>query len=459
MPRHVLAAVCLLSVPLVHAQEIVSERAEEGPALTVYQQDLALVRERRTVELPKGRVELVVNGISRQIVPESSSVVAQGLEVSSINYLPVTLTPEALLERYIGKAVTVVHRAPLNGAPAREQGTLLSAGNGRPLVRIGDRVEIGGPDAPWQLAFDSVPADLRGKDSLVVELDSASRGRRTLDLTYLTRGLSWQADYLLELDERGREARLSAWATLDNRTGMPVQNAKVRLVAGAPNQVRQPQPMYAARAMKAEAADMAQEALHDYRVYTLSEPVDLLGQQRKQVRLLAPRQVPLVREYETEGHALHLTADPQDTPVQVLLKLRNEAPRLGQPLPAGTVRVYGDGPGKQLQFLGEDHMPQSVPGQELELKLGSATELSSKRTPASSNRIDQNTTEVEWVIELRNAKSEPVTVTVVEHLPGDWRILEESDKHRKAAAQEAHWRLEVPAQGKRELRYRAQLRL
>ncbi len=461
MSKHVAAAVfCFLALPAVQAQPLQSEGPRQAPSLTIYQDDLALVREQRSVELPKGRSELVIGQISQQILAESVTVKSSGVEVTSINYLSANLNVDSLVERHIGRPVTLIYHAPAAGDGDRVQGILLGGSGDRPLVRVGDRIEIGGPDAPWRLAFDAVPADLRGQDALVVELESAGAGRRALELAYLTRGLSWQADYVLELDaEESGQGRLSAWATLDNRTGLTVQGAQVRLVAGSPNQVRTPAPAYATRALKAEAADMAQEAVGDYRLYTVPDPVVLQGQQRKQVRLLAPRAVKTVRRYEIEGYALGTQQEPREQAARVILTLRNEAPALGQPLPAGLLRVYAPDSRKELQFLGEDRMPQSVAGQALELRLGSASEVSGKRTALSARRIDQNTTEVEWAVELRNGKRQPVTVEVVEQLPGDWQILSESHRHQRKTAQQARWSLEVPAGGTAELRYRAQVRL
>lgn len=432
--------------------------AQAALDLAIYQQGLSLVSEERTLEIGLGPQELVLDQISRRLLPESVQLSGQGLDVRAVNHLPATLTPQSLLREYLGKPVNVVHVDPRGGQVMREPGVLLSAG-AHPVVRVGERVEIIDPTGPRRLEFDALPAGLRGRDALVVELTNQTRGPQSLQLTYLTQGLGWQADYVLALPTEGSMAELSGWASIENRTGTDYVDADVRLVAGEPNQPApgRPETMMMSKA-GAPSADTAPQASFDYHVYPLPEPLTLRDEQRKQVRLLAARPVPVEREYRFGETQFHLGAEPAFQSAALWLRLSNEAPSLGMPLPAGIVRVYGQSAEGRPQYLGADSIGHVAAGNPLTLRVGQAFDVTGRRTPLSERRVDQNTVERAWKVELRNAKATPVTVTVAETFHGDWRVLEESQPHRKVSAQQAEWRVAVPAGGQSTLSYRVQSR-
>jgi hypothetical protein len=445
-----LAAATALSSAVATAA-MPSAETQAGVSLTVYQQGVALVRDERTVDLGLGPARLLVPNVSREIVPGSALVSGQGgLTVQSIREVTPTLTAAALLERHIGRPVTVLWEDR-----AVEQGVLVGVDGERPIVRIGERIEIGGRGAHWRLALDSVPDELTARHGLVLELDNSVRGPQSLELVYLSRGLGWQADYVGGLDAQSSLLRLNAWATISNDTGTRYRDAQVQLLAGDVNQ-QLPQPAM----MRAEsaAADLPAAAVFDYHLYTLEAPLTLLPGQRTQVSLFGEREVPVLKEYRLSGDALAQPSEPQPVPVTVHLLLENTAPALGQPLPAGTVRIYGEGPQGQLQLLGQDRIAQTASGQSLELLLGSAFDVTAERMQTSYQRIDPNTVELGWQLRLRNAKDTPVRVAVREHLAGDWRLLEASQPPRAQEAHRLQWEVEVPANGEQTLNYRVQVR-
>ena len=180
--------------------------------------------------------------------------------------------------------------------------------------------------------------------------------------------------------------------------------------------------------------------------------------QRTQVSLLSERDVPVTREYRITSHAFGRISEPQKLPVSVLLKLDNSAPGLGEPLPAGIVRVFGEGDRAQLHLLGEQQIGHIAASEEFELTLGNAFDVTGERTQTSYRKIDQNSAEIGWKIELRNARQEPVTVMLDERLPGDWRLLESSQPPQEREAQRLIWAVEVPAGGAQTLSYQVQAR-
>lgn len=432
--------------------------AQAAVGLTVYQQGLALVRDERTLELGLGEGEVLISDVSGQIVPGSTQVNGQGsLQVKALHYVSANLTPQALLQRHVGRLISVLRTDPRTGAEVRQPATLLGVEGDRPIVRIDDRVEIGGEGAPWRLVFDEVPADLTGRDGLLLELSNQTRGPQSLELVYLSRGLSWQADYVGVLDPQGRNLRLSGWASIANDTGSTFDQARIQLVAGDIQQAARPGPLLAMEASRAQG-DMARQAGFDYHTYALETPVTLTPGRRTQVSLLGDRQLPVEREYRVVGESFHPLGEPQELAVEVRLKLPNQAPTLGEPLPAGIVRIYGEAAGGQLQLLGEDRIDHTAVGEELELTVGRAFDLSGRRIQTSYRKIDQQTAESAWRLELRNAKNVPVTVRVEERLPGDWRVLEASQEPARRDAHSLEWSVEVPAGGTRELTYRVQTR-
>jgi hypothetical protein len=314
----------LLGAATAAAEPITTAADQAALSMTVYQQGLALVRDERTVELDLGRSRLGVLDVSDQIIPESVLVSGQGLVLHAAGYAGVSLTPRNLLAHYIGKTVRVVYREPQPGAPAVVEGVLLSATDGVPIVRIGDRVEIGGPGAPWRLAFDAVPEALRGQPTLTLDLENATRGPQSLVVTYLSQGLSWQADYVGVL-QNDDSLLFSGWVSLENHTGTAYPSARVQLLAGDLHRPDEVRPMRErVSAAEVQQADLPNEPVLDYHVYSLPEPISLLPAQRRQLPLLAPRQVPLEREYRASSEAFRHA--PEEEPVPVTVTVAEQLP-------------------------------------------------------------------------------------------------------------------------------------
>lgn len=461
VPVRALSALSLMLAASAVGATSVTTTADEQASLsmTVYQQGFSLVRDVRTVELGLGRQALKVSDISNQIIPESALVAGDALTLHAADYSGISLTPENLLQRYVGKAVRVLYDDPPAGTPGEESGVLLSAADGVPVVQIGDRVEIGGARAPWRLAFAEVPTDLHGRPTLSLDLESSARGPQSLSLTYLTNGVSWQADYVGTLQGDDKMV-FSGWVSVRNDTTTSFRDATVRLLAGDVNQPDQIMQMKSGMVRMAEAssADMARQPLADYHLYELPEPLTLLPEQRQQVRLLAPKTIPIEREYRVEGDAVRHVPEEEDVPVAIRLHLANDKPALGVPLPAGIVRIYAEGPQGHPQYLGEDRINHTAQGQDVKLRVGNAFDIAAKRTTLNYRRIDPQTAELEQQIRLINRKQQPVTIVVAERLPGDWEILSSNHQHQKVSAQLAEWRIEVAAGAEERLTYRARVR-
>lgn len=449
-------------------------------AVTIYNQDLALIRDQRQLSLPAGRVDLAFRDVSARIQPQTallrapSADRAQSLRVIEQNFDFDLLTPDKLLENYVGREVGLIRTHPTTGEETEETATVLAANDGV-VLKLADRIETGRlSQFPYRLVYRDIPDTLRERPTLVMRLDNPNPAAQTLELSYLSAGLSWQADYVAELSADETRLDLTGWVTLDNRSGTSYPQAQLQLVAGEVNRASQPPDMMfnelAQKRLLAEAAaPMAEEALFEYHLYSLAEPTTIADNQSKQVSLLAATGVKVRKELliqgDTGSYQRARGALAQDLDVQVFLELTNDTDsNLGLPLPAGTLRVYKQDRNGQAQFIGEDRIDHTPTHKQIRVLLGQSFDVTAERrqsefTKRSGSGPWQYEYDSAFEVVVNNAKPEPVEVKLQERLPGDWKILEESAPHAQGNAQIAVWTLQVPAEGSTTLRYRARVRL
>ena len=474
-----LAAAALLVVTLAvgpaQAQEQRSTLADQQEvAVTIYNDNLALVKDVRKVPLKAGASALAFRDVSARMRAETAlmrSLSSPGaLRVQEQNFDFDLLTPQKMLEKYVGKQVKVVRTHPTTGAETVETATVLSANNGV-VLQIGQRIETG---VPGRLVFDDVPPNLRDRPTLVMNLQNTGPAQQDVELSYLTGGLSWKADYVVELNAAEDALDVSGWVTLTNTSGATYRNARLQLVAGDVNQVApematrgRPQLMAATAMAKAES-DVVEESLFEYHLYTLERPTTIAENQTKQVALLSAAGVPARRELVLQGADYYYQGLSGDLgtklKVAAFLEFDNkEASRLGVPLPKGVARVYKKDKSGNAQFIGEDRLDHTAKNEKVRLKLGNAFDVTADKKQTDFKRLS-NTSKFGFVAEsayevvLRNAKKEPVTVTVQEPIPGDWQMLAASQPHTKVSANMAVWKVTVPAEGKTVLTYRTLVR-
>ncbi|MCC5856527.1 MAG: DUF4139 domain-containing protein [Ectothiorhodospiraceae bacterium] len=426
----------------------------ESLTVTVYQQGQALIRDQRHVGLTEGRSALSLLDVSPGLRPETLMLRGEtDLRLHAQRWEQALLNRQALLEAHLGRVVEL-RRDDGAGGEAVARGVLRSALNGEAVVELEDGVEVVAPGSAWRIRFPALPTGLRAEPGLVLDLESASPGRQLVELLYLTDGLGWRADYVLDL--RDAYLELTAWATLENSTGMDFGQATVRLVAGEPSR-RGDVPM--ARALMTEADGLRARPEADYRLYTLPEPVEISAAQRSQFPLFRASRVPIEREYRVHGVAWGPAPGVQNPPVTVHLRFRNQGEALDRPLPAGTARVYQRDAGGEPLFLGEDGLPASAPGSEVELTVGTAFDVTAQRAQTAYRRLGERAEEQAWQVVLRNTLERPAVVRVTEQVPGDWSLLKSShDPQQPSGAQGLEWQLEVPAGESVELTYRVEIR-
>ncbi|MFT7228282.1 MAG: hypothetical protein ACI8PW_000867 [Methylophilaceae bacterium] len=461
-----LSIISMSSLALESSSELRSTLDDQkSVAVTIYNSNLALVKDVRNIKLDSGFNAIAMRDVSAQIRPETAllrSLNAPGsLSLLEQNFDYDLLSPAKMLEKYVGKSVTIVKTNPKTGAETLERATVLSANNGV-VLKMGNRIETG---LPGRIVYDNVPANLRDRPTLITQLKNSGKKSQTVELSYLTGGLGWKADYVAELNAKEDRLNLSCWVTLSNTSGASYKNAKLQLVAGDVNQVqrniRRPMSknMRADVMMSEAAAPMSEEGLLEYHLYSLDHPTTIAENQTKQVALLSASYIPakkslLLRGADYYYHSQY-GAIGTKMKVDVFVSFDNkEEAKLGMPLPKGIMRVYKKDSRGNAQFVGEDAIDHTPKNEAIHLKLGSAFDVTADKKQTDFKKVSNRKYKTAFEITLKNAKKETITVTIQEPIGGDWRILSESAKHTKVNSRLAQWKIKVPAEGETKLTYR-----
>lgn len=436
--------------------------------ITVYNNNLALVREIRQVRLESGVGELRFMDVAEKILAESVRIQSLSnpslLGVLEQNYEFDLLNPNKLLEKYVGKEITLIQKKLENNTERMEnfKAELLSANEGQ-VWRINGQIVVN--PSYTSLVFPNLPENLIAHPTLIWLLENRGPSSQQLELSYLTDGLGWKSDYVMVLDESERTAGLTGWVTLNNECGASFSNARLKLIAGDVRRV-QPRPApkvadYSMVAARAEAG-FIEKAFFEYHLYDLQRPATLKNSQSKQITLLEAAGVQMQKELKIVGEAFLYqggTRGVQKQDVQVHMRFRNsEQNKLGIPLPAGTMRVYKrDTDGSQV-FVGEDAIDHTPKNEEVTVSLGNAFDVVAERKQMDFRRLAPDLLEIGMQVVLRNHKETDVMVTVEERLPGDWKIITSSHESEKADAGTLRFRITIPKNGESKLEYRAQIR-
>ncbi len=456
---------CLLIVAgSVQAQERTVTAADRSHlSVTVYGNGLAHVRDRRTVDLPAGISSVVFSDVGAMLDPTSTVVDSDtAVHVLEQSFQREVISEQTLLQRSIGKQVRIVRTHPTTGADITEEATVLAVDGGL-VLRIGNRIETG---TPGRIVFNSIPADLRSQPTLVLRLSPQAAGPKPITLSYLTGGLSWRADYAAFLDSG--TMRFEGRASLSNESGTAFRNAAVQLVAGDVHRVSsQPAAMpkvSRTMALGSDAANIVPDALGEQHLYALPGQVDLAERENKQVSLVNLAKAAIVREYVSEGYVgpSPQYGLPAQSHADMRISFRNSlADGLGMPMPGGVFRAYERDASGTPRFIGEDNIGHTPVDGKVTLSLGGAFDVTVQRSQTEFRILGKPVQSFESAqrIEIRNARNESVTVSVMETIGGDWTIGEESHPHRTTSSGMAEWQIPVPAGGRSLLTYKAKVQL
>jgi len=439
-------------------------------SITVYNSDLALVRDTRNITLRAGSFDLRFMDIAATVNPATihfRSLTSPGaVGVLEQNYEYDLLEPDKLLRKYVGREVTLVRTRQQGGSTVQEEvrARLLSYNNG-PVWQIGNEI-VTGLHAD-HIRFPELPGNLYSRPTLIWTLQNTGADKQRVEASYLATKLAWNADYVLTVARDDKAGDLDGWVTLSNGSGTSFPNARLQLVAGDLNRVRQELRQRLAPgsrvAVDAVQERMSQESFSDYHLYTLGRRTTINNSETKQVSMLSGTGVPMLKRYVVDGqafyyHNLQHPGAPLKDVVQVYYQFRNEAKAgLGAPMPAGIVRVYQADSKGGVQFVGEDRIGHTPKDETLKLKIGNAFDVICERNQIDFKKVGPSSHEVEYEITLRNHKTVPVSVEVNEPIGGTWRMLNASHEWKKTAAWAAQFSVPVAADGTAVLKYRVRI--
>jgi hypothetical protein len=477
----VIAAVFLIgsgynSIYSAEKQEVKSEAAlstlddQIGVALTIYNVNLGLVKDQRRTKLFTGIGDVRFMDVASQIIPASvhikSLVNPESLQVLEQNYEYDLLNPTKLLDKYVGKEVKLYTKNPNTEREEIVTATLLS-NNDQPIFKIGNEITFG---HPGRIIFPGVPENLNAKPTLVWMLQNTLPSMQKIEASYLTNGINWRSDYVVTLNDKDDKADLSGWVTIDNHSGTTYKNAKLKLVAGDVNRVKDANEykkklgrLAEKQALPAAAPQFKEDAFFEYHIYTLARPATVKDNQTKQISLVTADDIPVKKELLYQGanyyyYSLYSEAMPNQK-IGVFVEIQNKKEyNLGIPLPKGTVRVYKQDKEGSLQFVGEDSIDHTPEKEKIKIKLGDAFDVVGSRKQTDWKKIAYDTYEAAFEISLRNHKKEDVMVRVVEPIPGDWKMLNSSHDYTKSDAFAAEFNIPVPKDQEVKLTYRVRMR-
>lgn len=428
-----------------------AQTAQGDVAVTIYNNDIALVQDARTLTVPAGRSRQEFPDVSAQIRPETASLSGAGIAIVEQNFDYDLLSPDKLMEKAVGQTITIVRTNPATGAETREQARVLAA-NGGIVLQIGERIEVLRDDGlPVRVVFDKVPDNLRARPTLSVTIDAAKAGPVATRLSYLTPGLGWTSDYVMLFDEKTGAADMQGWVTLTNNSGTTYANARTLLVAGNVGGGRNRLGALTSTLEAAGTESGQRERLGDYYLYPLAERTTIAQAQQKQVSFLDVKGAPARKAYEFVNGWLGSNDTPRSAATAIKFSTSRQG-GLGDQLPAGTIRVYMRDQRGDPQFIGESRIDHTPMGSSLSIRTGEAFDVKVKTVVEERTRLSSRRWQTRMRYILSNARPEPVTVDVAQNgLWGDARVTAQSLEGNRVSADRIEWKVPVPANRTTEL--------
>jgi len=422
-------------------------------AVTVYNDDLGVVKDTRVMQIPKGKSEIRLTDVSERIDPTSVHIKFSG-NILEQNYQYDLASMDKILKRYINKKVRLIDS---KGNPI--EGILLTTGNQIVLkLESGGLIMIPNLDS-YRLYVDELPEGLITVPTLIWLVDSKKDGSQDIEVSYQTKGLSWQAEYVAVLNSSDTKMDFNSWVSINNYSGTSYPDANIKLVAGDVNRVSDPQGFYefeerdGIKLGRYAAATMFEEkSFFEYHIYELLRPSTIANNETKQISLFEVSDVKINKKYYYMTGSRYSSRDLSKVSVMVEFENKTEN-NLGMPMPKGKVRLYKSD-GKTLEFIGEDLIDHTAKNEKLKLKVGDAFDIVVEETLVNEKRISDKVYEYEYEIKIRNTKTEDIVVDVESNVYGNWEILSSTFKHEKKDARTIAFKVPVKKSAESVLNYK-----
>lgn len=473
----------------------ITAQEQDSPSLTIYNQNFAVVRQSVPLELKTGVNHVVFSNITAHVEPDSvvlRDLHGGHLQILEQNYRNDPISEGLLLNLFEGKTLEFRAGADKDGNPIIVKGKIIrsgyvphyeaynrygqqyyqaqiqmaSGGAGQPIVEVNGQLQF---TLPGQPIFPSLGDDTILKPTFDWQLQSSESGHRTAELSYVSGGMSWHADYNIVAPETGDVVDLVGWVTLDNQSGKTFEDARIKLMAGDVSKIQEQNNFAYGVAKSAavldymQAPQVTEKTFDEYHLYTLERSTNLRDREIKQVEFLRASEVHANRIYVYDGVKIGqnfrnwpmesirenasygIESNPK---VWVMLEFKNSKDNgLGMPLPAGRVRFYRRDQDGQMEFTGEDKIDHTPSDETVRFYTGNAFDIVGERrrtyfkTNSSERWADES-----FEIKLRNHKTTPVQVRVVEHLYrcNNWEISQKSVTFQKNDSQTIEFHVQVP---------------
>lgn len=446
--------------------------------LSIYNQDLALVKDIRQADIKAGTSEIVFDGVAQQIQPETAMLYGQDIKVLEQNYSYNVITYENLVNQSVGQEVTTVRQNPQTGENIFEKAYLIGSTYGQPVLKFPYGIET---NFSGHIVFDKIPAGVSDKPTLTAKINNKKSGAKNLFLAYLTGGLSWKTDYVATINNKN-QLDLTGWVTINNNTGVDYNNAKIQLIAGEVNAVRdvvKPRMMMAKMSMavmndsveSAGLGSVTPEQISNYELYTIPAITSIKDKQTKQIGLIEKSGVKYAKEFNFNSPLYfggNYEFEKMHPEITYVLE-NNKTSNLGISLPAGTMRFYENDKNGSLQFIGSANIGNTAKEEKLRLNLGQAFNLTiagkiSKVSEKEIERKPQNKCYNVKVLKtytaettISNADTDANSVIISQSFPDTAKLLKESHKGTLKNASTKQWTVSVPANGKTTLSFTVQI--
>ncbi|MCK5146578.1 DUF4139 domain-containing protein [bacterium] len=417
--------------------------AAQEVSLTVYNQNRALVREVRKLKINKGQSEISFTDVAAQIDPTSvhfKSITSPGkLKILEQNFEYDLVGTQKIMAKYIDQQIRIVMQ---NGEIF--EGVLLGSANDVILKQDDGHIRIISRARIQHFDFPALPEGLITRPTLIWKVDNLGKAAQTTEISYLTSGISWHAEYVAVVGKNDNVMDLSAWVSIDNRSGATYADATLKLVAGKINLVRQGSQFsednveYALKAAP-RAAGFQEKSFFEYHLYTLGRPATLKQNQIKQISLFPSATTPVTKRFIYDGAR-------QRDKVAVMLEFFNgEKSGLGMPLPKGKLRVYKADDDGSLEFIGEDRIDHTPRDEDVRITMGYAFDLKGSRRVVEQTRPSDRSREEQIEIVLKNHKDDDVIMRASEHAWGSWKIKAHSHEFEIKDSSNFYFDVKVPA--------------
>ena len=470
-----------MSALAIDAKEKGKERANDGEsvAITVYNQNFGLVKDIRKVELKEGINNLRFDDVAAAIDPTSVSFLSltapNSVVVREQDYQYDLMDVSTILSKSVGKEIKI--RQYSGGGMHEVSGTLLNS----PLVTVSDSngnvsqrsqaIVLKTPSgivlgANGEVELAELPSGLVAKPSLLWKLQADKGGEHRAEISYQTQGMNWKCDYVAVANTDDTACDLTSWVTLDNKSGASFKQAALKLMAGDVHRVTQNAMPRGFALMKsamagAAAPQFSEQSFAEYHLYSLAGRTDLNNNETKQLTLFNAASVPVKKLFVFESGSVnhYRQANGQGQKVNVKLEIANtQGNNLGMPMPKGKVRVYKKDQDGAMQFVGEDLIDHTPKDEKVRLYIGDAFDIVGERKQTNYQQISQRLLKQSFEISLRNHKEKEVTVTVIEHAYGDWKVVNSSQPFTKKDSHTIEFAVKVPANGESKVTYELEIK-